>query len=780
MYKLNRLSPQLLISFFAVLVALAMIVFRLFNSDFMTYLDLQCYDLFLKNFHCTVQSDIPVIIDIDEKSLENHGQWPWPRYKLASLLNIIHESEPFAVGLDILFSEPDRTSPFILQTNIKKELGIEVQFSGLPDQYMDHDQMMADALQGTPTAMGIFCDFNEAPDKGSGVNFKKKLPEMNIQPVYFLYSSHYHNPSKQIAIKDRAQNKKEQSTPKNRRWAQKKSIFEEITVSEPVLKRIFCAKGLIAPIRILSESAGNLGFLNSMPDLDGVFRSTPMVIEHNGVIYPSLSLALLQIFFKNPITALTLGSGGIESILLGPMKIPVDEYGKLWMHFRGSEQSYPTYCAADVLDGKIHMDSLKNKIVLIGSSANALMDTHTSPFESEFMGVALHATAIDTVLSRDFIKIPGWSLAVEVLIFFVSGGLLLFILIRKNIILTMVLTGTMATGIFVSAALCFWKWQIFISPVFPVGALVVVFFVLTLIKFLSAEKDKAFLKQAFSKYISKSIVDEIVLSPSTLKLQGEEKEISILFVDIRNFTSLSEKLSPEQVTQLLQEFFTPMTHVITRNKGTLDKFIGDGIMAFWNAPLDIKDHKTCAFKSGVEMLKALGNLNREFTKKYGFEINIGIGLHSGIVRVGNMGTEDLFNYTIIGDDVNVTSRLENLTKFYGVRIILSEEMKAHVPHTHSVQELDLVRVQGRAQPLKIYGLYSGGFLKYPDEHLKRYHKALDCYRKHRFDMAYNLFSEFTEKEYDRPLYRLYLKRCAFFRKYPPDDDWDGVFVHNNK
>lgn len=762
MLKLNRVTPSNLIPIFGILITFIILIVWLFNPAPLEYLNCQCYDFFLKKYHNTERSDVPVIVDIDEESLERCGQWPWPRYKIASMLKVIQGSRPLAIGLDILFSEPDRTSPRMLKTSIKNEMGIDIQFTGLPDQFMDNDQMLADRLQNTPTVMGIYCDFNDiSPDTIPG-HQHNLLPRLTVQPVHLLYSSDIQTSSNHISGQNNV------------------SHMDNSSVPVPLVKDIFQAKGLITSIRILSESAENTGFINTSPDLDGVLRSTPMLIEHSDTIYPALSLALLQTSLKYPLTALRLGHAGIESLILGNLNIPLDKHGRLWIHFRGYDNSYDRYCAADVLDKKISPDAFKDKIVLIGSSAKMLMDSHSSPFSPDFIGVELHAAVIDTVLSGDFIQKPGWDRAAELLILIGMGFIITLIITKRNAILTIVLTVTMGAGLFFAASLCFWKWRLFISPVFPVATLAINFFILTSIKFLSTEKDKAFLKNAFSKYISKSIVDQIVSSPSTLKLQGEEKELSILFADIRNFTSLSERLSPKQVTQLLQQFFTPMTRIITWNNGTLDKFIGDGIMAFWNAPADIQKHKFWAFKSGVEMLTALGDLNRTFIKTYGFEINIGIGLHAGTVRVGNMGTEDLFNYTIIGDNVNVAARLESLTKFYGVRIIISEVMKPHVPSTHYVQELDLIKIKGRTQPLKIYGLYTGDFLKLSEVHLDRYHEALNFYRNHKFDNAHEIFTEFRQKKFDRELYRIYQNRCAFFMEHPPDDNWDGVFVHQNK
>lgn len=724
----------------------------LLNPSYLTTLSNRCYDLFLKKHHISEKSDVPVIVDIDEKSLERYGQWPWPRYRLASLLTAINRSAPLAIGLNILCGEPDRTSPGRLQAVLKDELGIDVQFSGLPDYLMNHDQMMADALGNTDSVLGFYCRFD-----------KVQTSHDDPFPIYLGNSSFciLHSSGNSVA--------------------QGYDAFSH----DDTVESLFRATGVVAPIEILMRSAKSCGFINTMPDSDGVLRRTPMLIEHDGTLHPSLSLALLQIVRKDDFMAFHKSSTGIDTIFLGSssenrLVIPLNSFGTLLMHFRGPGKSYPYYCAADILDKKISPDSFKDKIVLIGSSASTLKDIHMSPFGPQLIGVEVHAAVIDTVLTGNFIQHPPWGRVVELLILLGAGFVITLVLSKGRMLSAMVVLIVMGGVIYFATELCFMGWSIFVSPVFPLIAMVIHFFILMLIKFLSTERDKVLLKAAFSKFISKPIVDRVISSPHTLKLQGEEKEISIMFVDIRNFTSLSEKLTPEQVTHLLQEYFTPMTRVIIQNNGTLDKFIGDGIMAFWNAPLNIKNHKGWAVQSGVDMLTELGSLNGKFIKKYGFEINMGIGLHTGVVRVGNMGTEELFNYTIIGDDVNVAARLESLSKFYGVRIIISEVLKAHLPSTHWSQELDLVRVKGRAQPLKIYGLYTGKFLRHPKEHLDRYHDALYLYRSKKFQAAHEIFSKFRDEMYDRPLYKIYQERCSFFMKYPPPDNWNGVFSHKNK
>ncbi|SLM28342.1 Adenylate/guanylate cyclase with Chase sensor [Desulfamplus magnetovallimortis] len=754
------------------------------NPSWLSSLNNRCYDYFLKKYHNTPQSLLPVIVDIDERSLEVYGQWPWPRYRLASLIKNISMSEPAAIGLDILFSEPDRTSPVRLQEALKKEIGIDIQFTGLPERFNDNDKMMADVLEKTISVLGFYCRFDPLYSSPRDIGYLQKIPFKIFNPTKISSESFaFANPTYQKT--------KEDGTPHPHSTKNNKHLINTINESSLDISKtkIFNATGLIAPIDVLAKSAKNCGFINTLSDPDGILRRTPLIIQHKGDLYPSFSLALLQLIHKQYNLAFK-GTPEGQSLVFSniskkpflcsqKIEIPLDEFGNIMIHFRGPNRTYPYYSAADILDNRYDADNFKGKIVLVGSSASAIKDIHNTSFDPEYIGVEVHATVIDTLISRDFITIPPWGRTIEGLVILGTAIITAIIMIRCKMGTAIVIISFIAGGIFSGADFCFFRWKTFISPVPSLAVISLSFFALTLIKFVNTERDKAFLKDAFSRFVSKPIVDKVISSPQSLKLQGEDKEVSILFADIRNFTTLSENLAPEQVTQLLQEYFTPMTRVITRNNGTLDKFIGDGIMAFWNAPMDVENHMMWTFQSGVDMLSALGELNGEFVRKYGFEINIGIGLHAGVVRVGNMGTEDLFNYTIIGDDVNVASRLENLSKFYGVRIVISEVMKPHVPSTHQVQELDLVRVRGRQKPLRIFGLYSGMFLNNPEKHLDEYHEALTLYRNKNFKAAHHIFLKFNNKKYDRPLYDIYRKRCEFFIKTPPPDDWDGVFIHES-
>ena len=736
------------VGFAGIALILLFSMIRLFVANLFTVYDLSCYDWFLTHDNTREKSNVPVIVDIDEQSLERYGQWPWPRYKIAELIGKISGAGPLAVGLDILFPEADRTSPVNLNAFLKKEFNLEIDFHRLPEKYHDHDRLLAETLNKTPAVLGFYCRFDSSVAPPGMPGELKHLP--------------YRILAGQVSSR---------------------------TMTDPLsaglqagLTRRFTATHVIAPLPTLAVAAKNLGFINAMPGPDGILRRMPMLIEYRGSLYPSLSLALIQLGYKYTEMAIQPTAEGADLHFQGkqPLRIPLDSSGQMLIHFRGKAGSYPSYSAAQVLSPQFKTTVFKEKIVLIGSSAGGLKDMHATPFDPDFIGVEAHTAAIDTVMSRDFLFFPSYSTLIQCLIFAGTGILMTGWLSRYRAGSGVLVFTALALGILGASSYWFTRTGQFISPVSTLVFSTTLFIVLTLLKYAVAEKEKRYLKKAFSKFVAKPIVDQVVASPHRLNLSGEDKSVSILFADIRQFTTLSETLSPEQTTRLLQAYFTPMTRVITRHSGTLDKFIGDGIMAFWNAPLDIPDHRAQAFQAAVDMLNALGILNETFAKEYGFTLNIGIGLHTGRVRVGNMGTTDLFNYTIIGDNVNVASRLENLSKFYGVRIIFSEEMKTYVPRTHQIQELDLVRIRGRREPLRIYGLFTGKFMADSDEHIAVYYRALGLYREQKFDRALEIFEQFRQKRVDRKLYQIYRQRCEYYLTHPPGKSWDGIFTHQQK
>jgi adenylate cyclase len=720
------------------IITLAIAGFYVFKPPYMRLMENKLYDVFLSVTHTKKAPSTVAIVDIDEYSISRFGQWPWPRYRVALLLKKIQLAGALSVGNDILFGEPDGTSPMVIKKMLKRDLQVDIGFKGLPDELMDNDQLLANVLGTGPFVLGYSFVF-----QADGV------PVLEVPGLPVLKTS-------EVRSKGAGQ-------------------------GGDFLTQAF---RVIPPLPQLLEKSAHAGFMNTLTDGDGVLRRVPLMISWKGKIYPHLSLATLLVALKGkvPDPILKVTRGGIESIKIGSTIIPLEANGSMLVNYKGPRHTFPYIPAGHVLEDKLTPGALKNKVVFLGSSAAGLMDIRVSPLDEVFPGVEVNATIVDNILNQEFIQRPDWVPGLEFLAILLWGIVTTILIGWAGSWLTLPVTAALGAGVWYGGLFCLKTYHIWVSPFFPLVVLGINFSVLNLFKFWFSEQKKRFYRSAFSKYVSKAVVDQISDSPEKMSLEGEEKQITIMFADIRSFTSLSERLSPTQVTMLLHDYFTPVTRSIIKNHGTLDKFIGDAVMCFWNAPLDVKNHEALAVKTGFEMLAALVELNRVFIDKYGIQIDIGIGIHSGKCRVGNMGSDDLFDYTIIGDNVNLTSRLEGLTKFYGVKLLVSDFMVTKLSLPMQFQELDRVRVKGKNEPVGIYTVYlpAVGEEKRLGAELQAYEQGLVAYKAKHFENAHEIFKTLCQQYPERKVNQIYMERSAFFIENPPDADWDGVFTHQTK
>lgn len=708
----------------------------IYKPAYLDLLELKLYDAMFQRSFTPAKTDSVAIVDIDDASLEKFGQWPWPRYRVALLLQKINMAGALAVGLDILFAEPDGTSPLVMKQALKRDLKIDIQFPDLPKALMDNDKLLADVLTQGPYVLGFSGNFitsRSSPDK-------IRVPELRA-----------------LQIKEPG--------------------------AGPAQDYLFQAKDFISPLPIFLEKGTAAGFLNTITDKDGVLRRTPLFIARQGKLYPQLSFAVLMEAFKQlPPPIIKVTPGGIDSIKFGKTIIPLEANGAMLINYRGPSRTFSYISAGDILDDKITPDRLKDKIIFLGTSAAGLKDIRVSPLDQVYPGVEVHATMVDNILSNDFIRRPDWAPGLEFILILAWGLLTTLLIGWANPFLTLPVTLVLALGAWFGGLYSLEHLKIWISPFFPIIVLALNFSVLNMQKFWSSEKKKKFFRSAFSKYVSTAVVNQLADNPEKLSLEGEEKQMSILFSDIRKFTTISEQLPPSQITVLLHDYFTPVTRIIIDNHGTHDKFIGDAVMSFWNAPLDVADHEKFAIKAALEMLDALKGLNIEFEKKFGIQIAVGIGLHSGMCRVGNMGSDDIFDYTIIGDSVNLASRLESLTKFYGVPILISDSMLKGLTPDLVAQELDMVRVKGKDEPVRIFTVYpdQGDHAPALEQEMDQYRTGLALYKDRAFEKANQQFTQLATAHPEKQIYTIYQDRCKIFMDTPPDDSWDGVFTHTSK
>lgn len=735
--RLERGRAVLLVS--GLSLSLAVATLYSFRPIFFQYLDTKLYDTVLRYEHKSETSGVPVIVDLDEASLRELGQWPWPRYRVARMLAKIKELGAQAVVLDMVFSEPDRTSLGVLREELASDYNVRINFQGLAPKLLDNDLALAETLTNGPYVLGYHFDF----EGGRSGAFDCDLHKLNL------------------------------------------SIVRDAT-SPPPEAVMYNASAVICNLKELSRAVTHSGFFNALPDPDGIIRHTPLVIEYQGKYYPSLALAAyLQAHpSKQQILWLKHNYNVDEEppcLQVGDVVVPLTNTGQMTINFRGPRQTFPYYSAADVLLDRLDPDIFKGKVAFIGTSAAGLKDIRATPLDQVYPGVEVHATVLDNLLQRDFLRQPGIVDNIEVGLVLFMGLLSTVLLAWTGALWSLLPLGACAGGLWYGSLWFFRDQGMFVSPLIPTLTLAVNFTMLTLMKFWREEGEKRFFHSAFSRYVSKAVVEQIVKSPDKLSLSGEEREVSILFSDIRSFTSLSEQLSPHQVSELLQAYFTPMTAEITRTNGTLDKFIGDAIMAFWNAPLDTKEHERQAVHSALGMHEALERLNPFFQERFGLELRIGVGVHSGMVRVGNMGSKDLFDYTIIGDSVNLASRLEGLTKFYGLGVIASESIRnACGDASFYFQEVDTVRVKGKVLPIVIYAPYKPEDSALHAEELQLHEKAMRLYKAQDFQSALEIFAALRREYRDLKLYAVYEERCAHLRQAPPGEGWDNVFTHSSK
>ncbi|OQA58184.1 MAG: Adenylate cyclase 1 [Candidatus Omnitrophica bacterium ADurb.Bin277] len=621
-----------------------------------------------QRIHPRVYKDTPVrIVDIDDKSLERFGQWPWPRTTLAKLVTRLQKAGVQTIVFDAVFAEPDRTSPRnVIQSwpEVPVLDQVRSQLSDMPD----HDKTFAEAASQTRTvfAFGLIHE-----------------PNKNVPSVKFGGFLEHGLPG------DKA-----------------------VDYIEPVYR------GAVTNLPILESAAGGLGGFNVSTEEKGMIRRAPALFRLKDMIYPSLSLEAMRVFQEVNAYKISLAgtSGntsfgaktGIVSIKTGFLTIPTDKHGRIWLYDTGHkpERFIPAWklFAAD-----FDLTTLEGKLVFVGTSATGLKDIRPTPLNTFAPGVEVHAQIAEQMFTGDYLERPDWIEGAEFLYILILGILLILLLPRVGAVWCAIL-GAAAIG---SAVWYSWKLytekSLLIDPLFPSLSILLIYLVSSFIRFLKTETERGQIRSAFSRYLSPALVGQLAKNPKRLKLGGETREMTFLFTDIRGFTSIAEGLSAEELTVFMNSFMTPMTEIILKHNGTIDKYIGDCIMAFWNAPLEDNDHARNACHAALEMKDFIKTFNetrkREAdTQGKSFrEVNVGIGINTGLAAVGNMGSEYRFDYTVLGDEVNLASRLEALTKEYGTTILIGPNTAQRVPELNP-RELGTIHVRGKTVPKQIFSL----------------------------------------------------------------------------
>ncbi|OGI41433.1 MAG: hypothetical protein A2140_08940 [Candidatus Muproteobacteria bacterium RBG_16_62_13] len=518
------------------------------------------------------------------------------------------------------------------------------------------------------------------------------------------------------------------------------------------------ARAVISNLPAVQKAGRHAGHINILPDPDGALRWASLVMRHRGQFYPSADVQAARLYLGNPALTLTMASDGVDSLTIGARAISTDEYGRALIRYYGQERTIPTISAADVLAGRADPARFRDKVVVVGGTAKGIGDIRVTPHGALFPGVEVRATIIQNLIDGSILRRPGWTLGADFLVLLIIGLSLSWWLPRTRLPLAAAISAVVFTGYLALVVVLFRTQSVWLNMVYPGSLLILMFVSTALMKYFTAENEKRQIKTAFQHYVAPKVVDVITENIEQLKLGGEKRELTILFSDIRGFTGFSETLAPEDLVRLLNVYLTRMTEEVFHNDGTLDKYIGDAIMAFYGAPIARPDHALAACRTALGMANALVELNREWEREKRPTLQIGIGLNTGPMIFGNMGSSTRFDYTVIGDAVNLGSRIEGLNKTYGTTILLSEFTHAQAAKEFAgrLREVDATRVRGRQEPVRIYELIPDNLYPVLDW-LTDYERAYRAMRAGDTVTALREFRRLAETQRD-PVSRYYCRQ----------------------
>jgi adenylate cyclase len=673
------------------------------------------------------------IVDIDEKSLAKLGQWPWPRTRIADMIANLSRLGAVAIGFDIMFAEPDRLNPDVAADTFRNlDEETKARLRALPS----NDQIFADAMRRSRVVLGE-----------TGLPYV--LTELdNTLPVTGL-----------------------------------------ATLGEAPQRFMYKFPGLLRNTPVLEKAASGRGMLTINPERDGIIRRVPMIMQAQGAMMPSLSFEMLRVVTGTDTIFIKTDVAGIMSLGVQGFQIPTDLNGQLWPHFAHGDPSIYV-SAADVLEGTIPPQKIKGKLVLVGTSAAGLNDIKTTPVDPAMPGVEIHAQVLESALTRAVLSQPYYGPALEFLAALVLGLLVIAFAPAFGPV-TLVIVGALFATVLVGTSWYFYtQHRLLVDFTYPLLSTTAIYLTLIFSSFVREQAQRRQIRSAFGQYLSPALVEQLAQSPEKLVLGGEEREMTIMFSDVRGFTTISEsyKNDPQGLTTLMNRFLTPLTNAILARKGTIDKYMGDAIMAFWNAPLDDKEHQLNACEAAVDMLERIDELNkqRELEAKEGgpayIPLNVGVGLNTGVCVVGNMGSDLRFDYSVLGDSVNLASRLEGQSKEYGFPIIVGSRTALAVKDKFAILELDFIMVKGKKEPEVIYAIAGrediaqfGRFQRLRNLTIE----MLACYRGRDWEGALAAIERGRKTDDARALellYNLYEARIRGYQKSPPPEDWNGAFA----
>lgn len=684
------------------------------------------FDDKLRDYLFTFRGAIPsnnnvVIIDIDEASLEKLGQWPWSRNIVSKVVENLTLANIGIIGFDVVFAENDNSSPHL----VLKKFGIE------RENIPNYDSEFANTIANSPIILGYQFEL-ENPKY-----INKTAPKI---PAVFVEKN--------------------------------KTEYNNYLIQ---------ASGTILNIPQLQNSSYSSGFFNNIPDPDGIIRSVPLVISYDDSIYPSLALEMIRVITNTKKVVIEYDEDGVSNIVLNDLKIPTDRYGRTLVNFRGKEKSFKYYSALDIYNNNFNKEELEGKIALIGTSAAGLLDLRATPFESIYPGVEVHANVIDNILQGDFIYKTSWFDGANIAIIFTLSLIIILLITYTPFWLNPIIFILFTSLTLITAYKLLFVYGIVLNIFFPLTTILLASILAIVFDYFYTLKKEEVIKAKFASKVSKNVMEELLKDVNNDTLKIQKKEITIFFSDIRDFTKISEYLdNPETLINYLNNYLTPMSEIVNKYDGTIDKYIGDCIMAYWNAPFEIENHANKAVDSALEQLEKLKEINIELQANNLPAVNIGIGLTTGIATVGEIGSVGRSDFTIIGDNVNIASRVESLCKYYGAKLIISQDTKDKLinEENYIFKFLDFIQVKGKEKPIKIWEVINkNSYSEKLNQELKKYATAIELYYSQKFEEALKIFEE-LEANYDSEIYTIFKQRTISYLNN--DEIFNEVYTHKKK
>ena len=678
-----------------------------------------------------------VIVDIDESSLSAFGQWPWPRTILADLLTRLYEWQAAAIAFDVIFPEPDRSS---LNEAVKHFRDLDDDTRGRLLHLPSNDEVFAQAIGRGNVVLGQ-----------AGINAFH--PRSLEKPPETAFATVGPDPSPYLIA------------------------FPYILRNLPKLEQAAVGHGLIS---IRTER-------------DGMVRRVPIVMQAEDKIVPALTLDLLRVATGSSTIMIRTDESGIQSVAVPGLELPTDRNGRIWVYF-GPHDKARFVSAKDVVEGNVAPEIFAGKLVLVGTSAIGLLDVKTTPVLSAMPGVEVHAQLLEAALTNSLLVAPSYAIVVEMIGALIGGGVLALLAPAASALMLFASVALAAAAFVAASWILFSRYQMLFDATFPLIATLSVYMSMVLMGYFREQLDRRRIRSAFAQYLSPTLVEQLANSPQRLVLGGEERVITVLFSDVRGFTTIAEtyKDNPHGLTTLMNRFLTPLTNAIMARNGTIDKYMGDSVMAFWNAPLDDPAHESDACHAALDMLERVDALNQEREREASTSgtrfvpIKIGIGINTGRCTVGNMGSDLRFQYTVMGDSVNLASRLEGQTKAYGLPILIGSRTAAAVAEQFALLEIDSIRVKGKTEAEVIYAIVGrADVAASPEFRSLQDHWAMlrVCYRKQDWTGALKMI-DLCRCECERlglvGLIDAYADRIRRLEQRSPTSEWDGVFTAETK